>query len=271
MPDEYRNIKNKKLMCQSCNQPMRALIPELEDLIRETPKVKRMVNPKKVFCDGFPRRLMPPGGVTPADYLEKVVQRAVELINHTVDELKRVRVRILAGDPIKPPLLRTVVSDSLARRMNIRAEDRAAWKGAGPGSVGLVIRWLGRMGELLASGDLRYTCLSKDPTGCTPTARAWTFAPLHEDFHKDPPLDFFHIRLCEHFWTLPKDKDGNTVSPKVKFEFQAQTLMHEVSHIFYSTLDDIKVGPWIAECLLHFVAETNGIDTDFELGDQCVR
>jgi hypothetical protein len=250
-------------MCNQCTGPSRVLIGELENIIQgESKNPKRMVNPKKVDCTGFPGNLLPAGVTDPIDQLEKLAQRAVEMLSNTIDELTRVRSAILAGKPIGWPLLSDAMGTSLAQRMNINVEDRGAWKGDGPGKVGLVIRWLTRIRDLLASGDLRYTCLAKE---LCPTGRwAWTFPPTPNNLAHLPKLDFFHIRLCRRFWTP-------TVSPDTHFEFQAQTLIHETSHIYYATLDVKTVGPWIAECISQFVTECNGGPLDPTFADFCIK
>jgi hypothetical protein len=249
-------------MCNQCTRPSRVLIGELESIIQgEKEKLKRMVNPKKVNCTGFPANLVPAGVTDPVDQLEKIARRSVEMLTNTIDELTRVRSSILAGKPIGWPLLSDVMGTSLAQRMNIKVEDRGAWKGDGPGKVGLVIRWLTRIRDLLASGDLRYTCLAKD---CNPGDWAWTYPPTAGNLAWKPKLDFFHIRLCKRFWTP-------TVKPDTHFEFQAQTLIHETTHIYYASLDDKGVSPWIAECVSQFVTECNGGPLDPDFADRCTK
>jgi hypothetical protein len=257
-------------MCKSCNQPIRALLPELEEMIQtEAPRPKLMVNPKKVRCTGFPRDLMPQGVTDLPAYLEKVVERAVEMLTFTIDELTRIQKRVWAGDQPGFPLIGDAFGTSLARRMRINVEDRASWRGAGPGKAGLVIRWLTRMRDLLASGDLRYECLNKDPD-CGQWVAAWVTAPLNDDILKDPNRpDFYQIHLCRIFWTPEIKGNASPISPKTQLEFQAQVIIHEVSHIYYTTSDFKGVGPGVAECLAQFVAETNGSPANPGLADRC--
>jgi hypothetical protein len=259
-------------MCRACNQSGTALLSELEDIIngQATPAV-RMVNPKKVNCSNFDRSfpiLRTAGTNDPIAALEKIVQRAVEMLNNTISELTRIQGRVQVGDPIGWPLISDTFGMSLAKRMRLKVNDPAAWKGDGPGKVKLVIRWLTRIRDLIASGDLRYTCVA---TGnCDPDTWAWTFPPTAHNLHVHPKPDFFHIRLCARFWRPAKAEHGKpAVTPEDHFEFQAQTIIHETSHIYYATEDKPGLGPGVAECVSQFVAETNGSPLDPLFMDRC--
>jgi hypothetical protein len=246
----------------------RTLIPELEDIIHETPlQAELLVNPKKVNCADFTEALrnkLPKGVTDPVKHLETIVKRAVGLMTNTIDELVRVQGRVRADSRIatRDQVIRVfndpTFATSLEKRMNINVGSRASWMGDKPGMVGLVIRWLKNIRDLLRSGDLRYTCVSHHRL-CNGTSFAWTIRPTPAAIKRH--FDFFHIRLCEAFWnpTVPTDDDTLFIS-------QVQTLIHETSHIYYASVDNPGVGPWVAECINTFIVETNGIlpDPDFE-------
>jgi hypothetical protein len=246
--------------------PMRALIPELEDIIHQEigdgKSAKPMVNPKKVFCKGFPKELIPPYASDPIDALEKIVERAVFLMSNTIDALESIKAQVN-----RFPRDKTIASfpsipfyNSLASKMNIDVANVAAYSGDGPGKVGLVIRWLKNMRDLLKSGDLRYECLSKDPKGCENGNVAWVFRPLSDADLKDPKRpDFYHIHLCRKFWTAEITGDPTADITKTQLDFQALIVIHEVSHIYYSSRDEVGKSPWVAECVAQFVGETNGV------------
>jgi hypothetical protein len=214
--------------------------------------VRQMVDPKKVDCAKYNRSwpiFKALGTTDPVGALEKIAQRAVEMLDNTISELKRVQGRIQAGDPIAWPLLSDTFALSLRKRMSIKIDNRASWTGDEPGKVGLVIRWLSKIRSRIAGGELWYTCLS---SGCD--SGTWAFIQ---------PPHFFRIHFCRLFW---KAKKGISLSEH--FEFQAQVLIHEVSHSYYNQTpvsDGFGRGPGISECIRQFVADTNNspIDKDF--------
>lgn len=216
---------------------------------------KPMVDPNKVSCAKTNRSwpiFKALGTTDPVGALEKIAHRAVEMLDNTISELKRIQGRIQAGDPIAWPLLGDTFALSLRKRMNIKIEDRASWTGEGPGKVGLVIRWLSNIRNRIASGELWYTCLASVASGCD--SFTWAFIQ---------PPHFFRINLCRLFWKAQKK-----ISPSDHFEFQAQVLIHEVSHSYYNQTpvsDGFGRGPGISECIRQFVADTNNspIDKDF--------
>jgi|SRR5690606_23016996 len=264
-------------MC-NCKQNEFELIPELEAILRNyagayhdeyevsgdktlgggltTSVAKPMVDPKKVDCAGYNRSLpifKALGNTDPVGALEKIAQRAVEMLDNTISELKRVQGRIQAGDPIGWPLMNDTFALSLAKRMRLKIEDRKTWNGDGQNTVGLVIRWLTQIRQRIAKGHLHYTCLS---SGCR--RNTWAFVRVSSEGNV-----LFRIHLCRTFWNRKK---GTSVSDH--FEFQAQTIIHEASHTYYNNTiksDRPGTGPGVSECISQFVAETNNspIDKDF--------
>jgi len=122
-----------------------------------------------------------------------------------------------------------------------------------------------RVRNLIGSKSLRYTCSSP----CGPGV--WAFVMVTVDpatnecvRGKNPePL----IRLCRAFWVPGTRRDGSQVPAEIHAEFQAQTIIHEASHLTHCTVDPRRWGRTIgvAECLSLFVAATNGspLDSDF--------
>ncbi len=230
-----------------------------------------MVDPKKVSCAGYDKSypiFKVLGTTDPVGALEKIVQRAVEMLTNTIEELKRVQDRIVNHhDPIGWPLLNDDFALSLAKRMRIKVTDPKSWQGNGPGKVGLIIRWLTNIRNLLASGDLWYTCIAKD--NCDEDTWAFVFDNSDADNIKNH-LNFFRIQFCPRFWKPGICKKTNRkYTPREHFEFQAQTLIHETSHIYYNTTDDRGLGAGVAECVSQFVAETNGSPLDDCFMDRC--
>ena len=178
------------------------------------------------------------------------------MLDSTIAELKRVTERVKAGDPIGWPLMNDTFALSLGKRMRIKVNDRNAWTGNGPGKVGLVIRWLSNIRKIIAGGHIWYTCLSSE---CSTGDWAWVYNSENAE-NKRLKRNFYRIHLCSRFW---KAKAG--VNAADHFEFQAQTIIHEASHIYYNTSDDPGRGAGVAECVAQFIAETNDspIDKDF--------
>jgi Putative peptidoglycan binding domain/Lysine-specific metallo-endopeptidase len=220
--------------------------------------LRAMVDPKKVSCANTNRsypifRAM--GTNDPVGVLETICQRAVVMMTNTILELTRIRDRITAGDPIGFPLLSDQLAWSLQHRMLMRVEDRASWTGTGTRNAGLIIRWLTRIRDLIASRDLWFTCL--ESANCNATTWAWVFT--NNAANRAAGLNLHRIHLCRRFW---QPKAG--VNAATHFEFQAQTIIHEVSHIYYNT-EDSGLGPGAAECISQFIADANNspIDPDF--------
>jgi Lysine-specific metallo-endopeptidase len=212
----------------------------------------RMVNPAKVSCAKLDRSLpifKAIGTKDPVGVLEAVSQRAVAMLDNTIADMSRIRGRVRAGEPLAWPLIGDLLAWSLKTRMLMRVNDPKAWTGKGTArdrrTAELIIRWLSNIRKIIAGGHLRYTCLAS--SHCGPSTWAWVFC------------DKYRINLCRRFW---RPKAG--INAVTHFEFQAQTIIHEASHIYYCT-EDTGMGPGAAECISQFVADANGspIDEDF--------
>ena len=222
------------------------------------PPAKTFVDPKKVTCANTNRTypiFRAIGTKDPVGSLEAICKRAVEMMTNTISELTRVKGRVSAGDPIGFPLLGDLFAWSLEHRMKMKVNDRAAWTGTGPRNAEIIIRWLTRIRDLIAGRELWFTCL--ESAGCNSTTWAWVFT--NNSANRALGRNMHRIHLCRRFW---QPKPG--VSAATHFEFQAQTIIHEASHIYYDTEDQGR-GPGAAECISQFIAETNNspLDPDF--------
>jgi len=270
-------------MCNQCYRPSRVLIGELEDLIGGGPgpvatTAVSLVDPTKVSCQSYDRSYPIFKAINtkdPVAALEKIARRACEMLDKTIAELKRVKSAVEARDPAHvndpiAPLTSNIFLRSLAQRMQIRVNNPSVWtaKAPKPGTVAILILWLTNIRNLIASRDLWYVCLD-DSAACADPSWAWVFNHQNAG-NVAAHRNFFRIHLCRHFWNPGRTRKTNQpVSAPVQFEYQAQTIIHEVSHIYYNTSDDPGVGPGVAECVSTFVAETNGSPLDDNFEDRC--
>jgi Lysine-specific metallo-endopeptidase len=212
--------------------------------------VTRMVNPAKVDCERLDRSLpifRAIGTTDPVGVLEAVCQRAVAMLDNTIAELTRIRERVRAGEEPGSPLIGDRLGWLLQTRMLMRVNESAAWTRTGPRTAGQIIRWLTNIRNTIANGSLSYTCLASD---CDPHPTRWAFTFPNR----------LIIGLCRNFWRPKQGVDAAT-----QLEFQAQTIIHEVAHIYYDLPIEVGRGPGVAECISQFIADFNGspIDPDF--------
>jgi hypothetical protein len=217
---------------------------EFEDAPAPQPMVRH------VDCQKLDRKLpifKAIGTTDPVMVIEAACQRAVAMLDNVIRDMGRIRDRVAAGDAPAQALIGADLMWSLQTRMLMKVTQRGAWTGSGPRTAEQIIRWLSNIRKTLAEGNLRYICLND--TVCN------RFGP--ETWAVSQPGREFLI-LCRRFWH-PKTNDAAT-----HLEFQAQTLIHEVSHIYYDTTDSGR-GPGHAECISQFVTDANGgpIDPDF--------
>jgi hypothetical protein len=213
----------------------------------------RMVDPAKMDCSKLDRSLpifRAIGTTDPVGVLDMVCQRAVALLDNTIAELTRIRQRVRAGEPPAFPLIGDLLGWSLQTRMLMRASDARAWTGTGPRTADQILRWLTNIRNLIASRDLWYTCLA---SSCDPHPKRWAFVFPGR----------FRIHLCRRFWRPRPGIDAAT-----HLEFQAQTIIHEVSHIYYDT-EDVGRGPGSAHCIAQFIADANGSPIRREIIGRC--
>lgn len=283
-------------MCEKCNCPQckggnTLLLPQYETLLNDLeyqenqeyqefpemsweapvplpppPPANRMVNPAKVSCLSSPYRdaiLRRIGTNDPAGVLERAVQRAVALLTRAIDDMTEAKRRITAGATPAAAMaaINPVMAWSLRTRMLMHVDERVAWTGTGRRNAGLIIRWLSNIRKIFASGQMNFTCLWNGmggtdcflPAGtpcCTNGIWAWSSA------------DRMRIDLCLQFWQ-PGGGD-----PATDLDFQAQTLIHEGSHIYYNT-EDSGMGPGHAECISQFVADMSNSPIDINFIGVC--
>jgi hypothetical protein len=196
---------------------------------------------------------------SPGAVVTTAVARALEMMDNTIAELAHARQRVCAGEPPAWPLLGDVTADWLRNRLGICIDDISKWT-AGTlvnGSVAEVIRRLVRVRNLIASNVIRYVC---NDAGCSPGDWAFVFI---DPTCKQNAATIIH--LCRAFWVA---RAG--VSAKDQAEFQAQTILHEASHLYHCTVDARGSSIGVAECLAQFVAATNGGPIDPKFAARCV-
>jgi hypothetical protein len=219
------------------------------------PATAQPITSKRIGCPS------PAFGVAnPEAVIRKAAARAIEMLENTIAELVHARSAVCAGQPPAWPTLGDVTARWLKFCLSVPIDDVRAWT-AGPFqnlSVAEVTRRLTRVRNLLASNELRYTCAPSHLASCQ--TGDWAFVLLCKF---GPPTI---IHLCQCFWS-PGDKFGGNPGEKVDTathaEFQAQTLIHEASHLTHCTEDFDRArtigGP---ECLAQFVAATNNSPID---------
>lgn len=201
----------------------------------------------------------------PAGVISRAVARAVKMLDHTIGELVNARTAICSG---AEPLLSEITLDWLRNRLGVCIGDVRVWT-AGPfenRSVAEVIRRLMRVRNLIGSNLLRYVCAG--PL-CESDWWAYVFA-LDDKGECLPGTPSMLVRLCKNFWVPAKDPiTSKPTDAAVHAEFQAQTIIHEVSHLTHC--NKIERGSTIAvpECLAQFVAATNGSPLDPLFGRSC--
>jgi len=194
----------------------------------------------------------------PETVVATAVARAIEMVDNTIGELANARQHVCAGEPPAWPLLGDVTADWLKNRLGICIDDISKWT-AGTfvnGSVAEVIRRLVRVRDLIASNVMRYVC---NDAGCS--AGDWAFVFIDPTCKQTAATI---IRLCHDFWV-----PAGGVDPKDHAEFQAQTILHEASHLYHCTSDSRGSSIGVAECLAQFVAATNGGPIDPNFAARC--
>ena len=206
----------------------------------------------------------------PVGIISRAVERALEMLNNTISELVNARNSVCGGATPAWPLLADITLEWLRNRLGVCIDDIRVWT-AGTfvnGSVAEVIRRLVRVRNLIGSGSLRYTC-----TGayCVRGDWAYTF-PYNAAGRCLPGTPELLIGLCEAFWVPAINPATRRQIPlAVHEEFQAQTVIHEASHLTHCTSDWPGSTIGVSECLAQFVAATNGAPIDeIGFGKRCL-
>jgi hypothetical protein len=198
------------------------------------------------------------GVAHPQAVIAAAVTRALEMMDSAIEELANARTAVCRGEPPGWPLIGDVTAEWLNNRLGVCVGDVRVWT-AGTfvnGSVAEVIRRLIRVRNLIASNAIRYVC---HDTQCTPGD--WAFVLIDPTCKQTPPAI---IRLCRNFWVA-----GPGVDPGDHAEFQAQTIIHEASHLYHCSADVRGASIGVAECLAQFVAATNGSPIDPKFRTRC--
>ncbi len=206
-------------------------------------------------------------GVTdPFSVISRAVARAVEMLDNTIGELVNGRNRVCAGEPPAWPVLGDITLDWLKNRLSVCIENIRVWT-AGTfvnRSVAEVIRRLTRVRNLIAGNHILYVCAG--PL-CARGDWAYVLLPTRDD---DPnQIDCSKpirntIRFCYNFWV-----PASGVDLRDHVEFQAQTIIHEASHLYHCTADYRGHTIGVAECLAQFVAVTNNSPIDPNFAARC--
>jgi hypothetical protein len=205
------------------------------------------------------------GVADPIGVLKRARERALDMLDSTIDQLLNARKAVCAGAMPAPPLLSAIAFCWLKDGLGVNTDEIRVWT-AGAfeplRSIAEVIRRLVRVRNLLGSSGLRYSCTSPDcDTG------TWAFTRARDDAGNClPRTPVMLIRLCRPFW---KARDG--VKEADQAEFRAQTLIHEASHITHCNVAETGRTIAVPECLSQFVAATNDGLLDPNFVDRCVR
>lgn len=219
--------------------------------------------PNRLSCAGTVFGVADPAGVVRA-----AVARAIEMLDNTIGELVNGRNRVCQGEPPAWPVLGDVTLCWLQNALSVNIDDIRAWT-AGTfvnRSVAEVIRRLTQVRNLIASNGIRYVCGGRcdpaDPaSGCV--AGDWAFVCMPRPCPTGTVAAIVH--LCRNFWVAQPGVDLRDHA-----EFQAQTILHEASHLFHCTVDLRGSTIGVAECLAQFVAATNDSPIDPNFNRRCI-
>src|SRR5262245_32752765 len=140
------------------------------------------------------------GVADPISVLKKARERALDMLDNTIDELANARKAVCAGATPAWPLLGDITICWLKNGLGVNTDDIRVWT-AGTfepiRSVAEVIRRLVRVRNLLAGSGLRYSCTSPS---CT--SGEWAFVRARDPITGNclPGTPLMLIRLCEAFW-----------------------------------------------------------------------
>jgi hypothetical protein len=213
-------------------------------------------------------------GVTrPFSIVAKAVKRALEMLDNTINELVNARNAVCGGATPAWPLLGDITLCTLKNGLSINIDDIRVWTAGAfeNRSIAEVIRRLIRVRNLIASNDIQYFCTGRcdpaDPTtGCV--SGDWAFTCIPNPCPKGAKGIDRIIHLCQNFW-IP----ASGVTRRNHSEFQAQTIIHETSHIYHCTTDPTASGGrtiGLAECFSQFVAATNDSPIDPSFAKACI-
>lgn len=140
--------------------------------------------------------------------------RASAMLDGAIAELDFTRRRIVAGAPAAWPTIGDVLAQAL-RVAGLDPDDRAAWTGNGPGTIGLFLTRLRLIRRPIGAGSFFFTCIGPD-TGdigsCSgPICRGGNIAASCPGS--------FRMHFCPPWW-------------RASAEFRARNIIHETAHNF---------------------------------------
>jgi hypothetical protein len=214
------------------------------------------------------------GETDPFGVISRAVKRALEMLDNTISELVNARKAVCGGATPAWPLLGDITICLLKNGLSVDIDDIRVWT-AGTfvnRSIAEVIRRLIRVRNLIASNGIRYFCDNGrcnpgDPPVCNPNI--WAFVCMPDPCPKGAKDVDSIVHLCQSFWVPAVRNDGKPVPPAIHSEFQAQTIIHEASHLYHCTEDSRGRTIGVAECLSQFVAATNGSPIDVSFAERC--
>jgi N-acetylmuramoyl-L-alanine amidase len=219
----------------------------------------------RVTCASYPRDypiFTAIGTDDPVGVIRAANEKAIELLDRVIQELEATRSRILAGEPLAWPTVSDQTAAALRVRMLLDPNDAAVWTGTAPGTVAFVVRWLKNIRKTLHEGHLHYMCLDED---CSATT--WAAAIPGQ----------MRIFLCRQWWRGGELKNGVVVggnperplTDEEKLNNRASALIHEASHVYYSTVDDSGLGLGRADCLEQLIADLSGASIPAAYEESC--
>jgi len=257
------------------------------------PRPKALTTPQACNEQGIPGRIPIPKkvpttgkvqctkaqafGVTdPFGVVSRAVKRALEMLDNTIKKLVEAR-KAVCGGATPASLVDEITLCLLKNGLSVNIDDIRVWT-AGTfvnGSVAEVIRRLIRVRNQIAENDNRYFCDNGrcdpgKPPVCSPGTWAWVCMP--DPCPKGAKGVDRIIHLCRDFWI------AGPVPLEDHAEFQAQTIIHETSHIYHCTRDPRTIDfpknsgrtIGLAECLSQFVAATNCSPIDPSFSSDCI-
>jgi hypothetical protein len=215
--------------------------------------------------------MCPPGYLGRSDHgavIAAAVARAIAMLERTIGLLETARANVCSGAPHGLDQLTTWWMTS---RLGVCVDQTHVWTDGTfvNLSVAEVIRRLIRVRNVLAKNEILYVCNPAPFCGVTCDKDLWAWVCVatfvdNGDCVNTTSADV--IRLCPRFWT-PRSNDPQEL--KDHAEFQAQTLIHEVSHLTHCTRDVRGHSIGVAECLTQLVAITNDSPVECMFANRC--
>jgi hypothetical protein len=213
-------------------------------------KIQRTVDANQVSCGSYApehptRRVISGeiGATDPVEYIREAADLAISYLDDVISTLQYTRSRIVDdNEPVAYPTINDCVASAIAlrfRRFNPENDD--FWRGRR--GVERLINWYTRIRDRIASDRLRYTCIH-DFGFCGTTTWAGALPGRNR------------IYLCLAWW-----RGG--------LNDRALTIIHETSHIIFSTDDHNGRTMNNAHCIEQFIADLTGITIPAEFRTAC--